>query len=224
MSEQTPHVDEAARRRGIYKTLIILLAVVVTIIAYVIFQATRAPALDREQMRTQGTVVFDQPRIFSDVELVDHRGETVTKDDLKGQWSLLFFGFTNCPDICPMTLADLGRLLRALPEDIADETRAMLVSLDPERDTPEQLAEYVDYFHPEMIGLTGEFLQLRRFANEVNVAFSKVTLDEEDYTIDHGGQIVIINPKGDYHGFFRPPFEHEQLLSHYTTIFRAFSH
>ncbi len=222
MTEPSNQIDEAARLRGIRNTVIILLVIVASIIAYMMIRASMAPVLNQEELRERGAVVFDQPRRFSDLELVDHKGEAFTRERLEGRWSLLFFGFTHCPDICPMTMADLGRLVGDLPEEVAANTQVALVTLDPARDTPDQLSEYVNYFHPEFVGVTGEFLDLRRFANEVNVAFSKVTLGDDDYTVDHSSNIVIINPKGDYHGFFRPPFEHDRLKSTYLSIYRAF--
>lgn len=224
MTEQSPQIDQEARLRGIRNTVIILLAIVASIIGYMMIRASMTPELSQEELRAQGAVVFDQPRIFSDLDLLDQHGEPFTKERLEGPWSLLFFGFTHCPDICPMTMADLARLVRDLPQDVAADTQVILVTLDPARDTPEQMQDYVAYFHPEFVGVTGEFLDIRRFANELNVAFSKTTLSDDDYTVDHSGNIVIVNPKGDYHGFFRPPFEHERLTSTYLSIRRAFRH
>src|SRR5690606_16436330 len=119
-------------------------------------------------------------------------GDAFTRADLVGQWSLMFFGFTHCPDICPTTLAELDRLLKNLPADIAANTQVVLVSLDPARDTSEILSEYVGYFDFAFIGVTGDFLTLRRFANQVNVAFNKVTIDD-DYMVDHSANVVLIN-------------------------------
>lgn len=218
-----PEVDRDAQKRGIRRTVTILVTIVAVVIGLQVYKVTREPPLDREALREQGTVVFDQPRRLTDFELVNHRGEPFTDESLEGVWTLAFFGFTHCPDICPVTMAELSRLMGMLSPERAADTQVLLVTLDPARDTPEVLAEYVPYFHEDFVGVTGDFLTLKRLANEANVAFAKVTL-EDDYTIDHGGQVVLFNPRGDYHAFFKPPFDPTQMAEHYRAIVEAFPH
>jgi protein SCO1 len=215
--------DLASRQRGIRNTVIILLLIVATVIGLIVHKVTKPRILDQMELRAQDAIVFDTPRRFSDFELIDDYGQRFAREDLQGKWSLLFFGFTQCPDICPLTLLDLSRLMPTLPKEIADNTQVILVSLDPARDTPEVLNEYVAAFNKDFIGVTGEFLTLRRFANELNVAFAKVT-QGENYTVDHSGNIVLINPMGDYHGFFKPPFSVDKLQLTYTSVVRSFDH
>lgn len=213
--------DLASRQRGIRRTVIISLVMVLVVIALVVHKFTKPRAMTQDELREYGAVVLDKPRRFSDFQLQDNRGQLFTREQLQGQWSLLFFGFTHCPDICPMTLLDLQRMVSNLPEDIAANTQVILVTLDPARDTPDELTQYLAAFNPDFIGVTGEFLTLRRFANEVNVAFAKV-VQGDDYTVDHSGNIVLINPKGDYHGFFRPPFDVKNLQLTFTSIYQNF--
>lgn len=215
-------IDLEKRRRSIRKTVFFLLLVVATSIGLIVHKVTKPRLLTPTELSDQGAVVFDQPRRFSDFELLDQDGKAFTRAQLQGKWSLIFFGFTECPDICPMTLLDLQRLLPELPKEIADNTQVLLVSLDPARDTPEVLKGYLAAFDKDFIGVTGDFLTIRRFANEVNVAFAKVT-QGDDYTVDHSGNIVLINPMGDYHGFFKPPFETEKLKLTYSSIYRGFN-
>ncbi|WP_198411246.1 SCO family protein [Marinimicrobium alkaliphilum] len=219
-SEHNPNHTEA-QKRGIRRTVFFLVLLVLVVIGLAFNKILREPPLDRDQLRQNNAFLLESPRRFTPFELVDHRGESFTHEDLQGQWSLVFFGFTHCPDICPMTMMDLADLVQVLPEDIADNTQVLLVTVDPGRDTPGVLAEYVPHFNEDFIGVTGEFLTIRRFANELNVAFARVT-QGDDYTVDHGSQVVLINPKGDYHAFFRPPFDIEQLNSTYGAIYRDF--
>lgn len=212
---------DAKRKRGIRRTVALVLLAVVFVIGALVFNVTRTPVIDRDALREQGAVLLEQPRRFTDVELVDHRGEAFTRDNFKGKWTFIFFGFTHCPDICPLALADLSRLVGELPAELAEQTQVLMVSLDPGRDTPEVLADYVPYFHPDFIGATGEFLTIRRFANELNVAFAKVT-QGDDYTVDHSGHITLINPKGDYHAIFSSPFHTGPMQTAYRTIVRSF--
>ena len=215
--------DLASRQRGIRNTVIILLLIVASVVGLIVHKVTKPRILDQMELRAQDAILFDTPRRFSDFQLTDDHGEPFTREDLQGKWSLLFFGFTHCPDICPLTLLDLSRLLPTLPKEIAEDTQVILVSLDPARDTPEVLNEYVAAFNKDFIGVTGEFLTLRRFANELNVAFAKVTQGEV-YTVDHSGNIVLINPMGDYHGFFKPPFSVDKLQLTYPSIVSSFDY
>lgn len=214
--------DTASRQRGIRNTVIILLLIVATVIGLIVHKVTKPRILNQAELHAQDAIVFDNPRRFTDFELLDANGDAFTRTQLQGKWSLIFFGFTQCPDICPLTLLDLQRLMPALPDDIAAQTQVILVSLDPARDTPEVLKEYINAFNADFVGVTGDFLTIRRFANEVNVAFAKVVQDD-DYTVDHSGNIVLLNPMGDYHGFFKPPFEVEKLNLTYTSIYRGFT-
>ncbi|MDO3381744.1 SCO family protein [Gilvimarinus algae] len=216
------HSSEAQQtRKGIRRTVFFCVVFMTLAIALVVNKLLTPRVMTQEELRLNGAIVFDKPRRFDDFELLDQNGQPFTREDFKGHWSLLFFGFTHCPDICPTTMADLARLHQALPDTIAKETEVMLVSLDPARDTPELLNDYVSYFNPDFTGVTGDFLAIRRFANQVNVAFTKVT-QGDDYTVDHSGNIVIINPRGDYHGFFKPPFELARLKTTFSSIHESF--
>lgn len=221
--QQNPNPDlrTAKQRAGIRRTVFVMVLAVLVVLGLIVAKVLREPEVNREALREQGVILFDQPRKFTDFSLIDHRGEDYTQEDLKGQWTVIFFGFTQCPDICPITLADLSRLMKALPEPLAEDTQVLMVTLDPARDTPEVLAKYVPYFHPEFIGITGDFLTIKRFANELNVAFAKVTL-EDDYTVDHSGHLSLINPRGDYHALLKPPFETEKMQSALSAIRRNF--
>lgn len=213
--------DLGKRKRGIRNTVVLLLVLVAVAMGLIVYKVTKPRILTPVELRNYDAIVFEKPRQFSDITLTDHNGNDFTRAQLQGKWSLIFFGFTHCPDICPMTLLELHRLLPDLPEDVRKNTQVILVTLDPARDTPQVLKEYVAAFNPNFIGVTGEFLTIRRFANEVNVAFAKVT-QGEDYTVDHSGNLVLINPRGDYHGFFKPPFDTEKLQITYPSIYRSF--
>lgn len=220
-NSNTPTFDPVARQRGIRKTIVMLLLLVACVVGLIVFQVTQPHILTQAELRAHNAIVLDQPRRFSDFNLRDANEQAFTREQLTGKWSLIFFGFTQCPDICPTTLMDLQELIAALPTEIAAHTQVILVSLDPARDTPEVLKKYVEVFNQDFIGVTGDFLTIRRFANEANVAFAKVALTD-DYTIDHSSNIVLINPRGDYHGFFKPPFVLDDMKLTYTSIYHDF--
>lgn len=179
--------------------------------------------LSPQEMFELGAVVLQQPRRFSDFELVDHKGESFVREDLIGKWTLLFPAFTLCPDICPTTLATLNRLYTALDEDEQRVLQVVLLTIDPERDTPELLDAYVPYFNPEFSGLTGSPAQILNLATQLNVVYSKVPLGDDNYTMDHSSNVVIINPRGDYHGYFRPPLDESAMRQAWRAMVKSFT-
>jgi protein SCO1/2 len=159
------------------------------------------------EMRANGLFLFDTPRDPGEFALTNHFGEPFTAESLEGDWTLLFFGFTYCPDVCPTTMSFLAEVKDNLVGTEAASTRVVMVSVDPARDSVDQLAQYVPYFHPEFLGVTGDFPNILSFARRFNAPFRKVTSEDGDYQIDHSANVVLINPKGDFHGFFRAPLD-----------------
>ena len=127
--------------------------------------------------------------------LTDQNGRTVTERDFKGEPFLVFFGFTNCPDICPTTLSEMSEVLKRLGPD-ADKTAALFISVDPERDTPEKLKQYVSSFHPRIFALTGSEAQVEAIKKEYRVFAKKVPLKDGDYTMDHTAVVYLMDKNG----------------------------
>ena len=206
------------QRLGVRNTVIIILAFIVLVVWGFVWRINQPVIMSNEELRINGAVVFNTPRIFSDFELVDHRGEVFNQEHLRDVWTIVFFGFTHCPDICPTTLATLNDTYSKLKDREKERMQIAMISIDPERDTVEKLAEYVPYFNHEFIGLTGNKDLIRRLTAELNVAYNKVPLDSDDYTVDHSTQLVLINPKGHYHGFFKAPHSEIMLRSTWRSI------
>ena len=133
-----------------------------------------------------------------------------------GKWCVIYFGFTHCPDICPTTLAVMAEAERSLGEN--DKFHGVLVTVDPQRDTPEVLATYVSAFSRGFTGLTGTREQIAALASQVSVAFAKVPTGEGGYSMDHSGQIVMINPEGQYHGFIKMPHTAQTIADTYLAM------
>jgi len=127
--------------------------------------------------------------------MVDQNGKTVTDADFRGEPFLVFFGFTNCPDICPTTLYEMSEVLKRLGSD-ANKTAALFVSVDPERDTPEKLKQYVSSFHPRIFALTGSEAQVEAIKKEYRVFAKKVPLKDGDYTMDHTAVVYLMDKNG----------------------------
>lgn len=212
MNESAIDVTEMndRQKRGITFTVVGIAVFVVVVMGLFLNKITTPRVLSPIELRVNGTFVFDQPRIFKDFALIDHHGQSFNLDNLKGKWSLVFFGFTACPDVCPATLSMMKQVKSQLDSDIEEQVQFVLVSVDPARDTVDKLSQYMPYFDPEFIGLTGEFLEIKRLANQMNMAFVKVP-QGDTYTIDHTANIALVNPYGHYHGFIKPPLDNARI-------------
>jgi protein SCO1/2 len=142
-----------------------------------------------------GTSAPQAAAIGGPFRLIDQDGRSVTEQDLKGRPSLVFFGFTHCPVICPTTLFDISEIMRALGPD-ADRTRALFITVDPERDTQEVLKDYLSSFDPHLSGLTGDLPAITAVAKEYRAYFKKVAVDGGDYTMDHTTITYLMDKEG----------------------------
>jgi len=151
-----------------------------------------------------------QARTIADFHLVDEAGQPFSEAQLRGRPTLVFFGFTHCPDVCPTTLAKLAQVKKANP--IAD-LRVLLVSIDPQRDTPPVLSQYVHAFDTEFIGLTGDPEAVRRIAADFQVAVERVELPGGDYTMDHSAAVFLLDDQAREVAVFTPPFDVKQIAN-----------
>ena len=131
--------------------------------------------------------------------LIDHHGKPVTDRDYLGKPTLVFFGFTHCPDVCPTTLFEISNYLKELGPD-ADRLNVLFITVDPERDTPEQLALYLSSFDPRITGLSGSPENVSAAAKAYHIFAKKVPLKDGDYTMDHTATVAMMNSKGKYVG------------------------
>lgn len=136
------------------------------------------------------------------LELTDQTGRPRRLEDFRGKVVLLFFGFTNCPDVCPTTLAELSQVVKELGADAA-RVQVLFVTVDPERDTPEALAKYVGAFDPRFLGLYGDSAATQRTAREFKVFYEK-RKTADGYSMDHSAQTYVIDPQGRLRLFVRP--------------------
>jgi protein SCO1/2 len=179
--------------------LLVLLAVVAAAGGIWVAQRTS----DQAPQLTSGTWL-PQPRPIPEVSLVDQSGQPFTNQNLQGHPTLLFFGFTHCPDVCPTTLARLAQVVKAAN---MPDLKVLLVSVDPERDTPELLERYVHAFSPDFGAVTGKLDDIQHFARELGIAIAKVDTGGGQYTVDHSAVVTLLNRKGQRVALFTPPYE-----------------
>ncbi len=153
--------------------------------------------------------------------LVNHDGRTVTERDFAGRPMLLYFGFTYCPDVCPTELGTIAAAIDAMGP-LGDRVTPVFITIDPERDTPAALADYVSRFHPRMVGLTGSAEQIAQAARAYRVYYAKVRpRDSTDYLMDHSSFIYFVGPDGRVRSLFRPETTPEAIAAAVTSQLRA---
>ena len=201
MSEEKQLSPTAKRDRGIRLTVLAIVSIAIILVGGFFSAFTRARVMTTEELKSQGAYLYENPRLLPNFTLENDRGERITPTTFQGQWSVVFFGFTYCPDVCPTTLAQLKAFY-----------------LDPARDTPERLHSYLDFFHPAFRGITGDFLEIHRFATSLNIPFTKVPGGGSNYLVEHSANVALINPKGHSVGFFKAPLEISKMKRAYLSI------
>lgn len=164
--------------------------------------------------QTQAAVLYPAPRALPDFALVRSDGTPLSPADWKGRWTVVFFGFTHCPDICPTTLATFRQVWKQLDAATRERVRFAFISVDPQRDTPDLLGQYVHYFDPDFVAATGDDEQLARLTRALGLVYARGEPDADgNYSVDHSASAVLIDPEGRQVGLFRPPFEPERIAS-----------
>jgi len=202
-------------------TVALSLAFVAVVLGMLFYSKTRPQVLSDEQLRNMGVYVLPTPRAIGPVDLETHTGAPFTVEDLQGHWSFIFFGFTNCPDICPASLSVMAQAERRLREEVpqlADQFQGVLVTVDPDRDDQETLATYVRAFSENFLGVRGDRAATAEFATQLNAAFAMVPGDGGGYQVDHTANIVIVNPRGHYHGFARTPHSVDTIVEAFRSL------
>lgn len=210
------------QRGGIKLTVALLLVVIAIIVGGFVYTTLKPRVLSPAALRANNAFVFDRVRDIGEFALIDDNNQPFNSAQLRGKWSLLFFGYTYCPDICPTTMVVLNQFYAKLKPELAGETQIVFVSVDPARDDAAKLHEYVRYFNPQFRGITGEFMALQQFATALSIPFAKVPGGGDNYQIEHSGSIAIINPQGHYVGFLKAPHEVDKLLTNYQSIHAQF--
>jgi len=204
---------------------------VLVVIALIALFQLRGERASEAELREIGVTIYPEARTLSEFRLIDQQGEFFTKANLQGSWNLVFFGFTHCPDICPLTMAELGQFYAGLDFNQDVKPRVFLVTVDPKQDNPESMAAYLANYNEEFIGLSGDPGQIAQLAAQLYVGYgdavnsevaatkhehsglqSEVDVAQGDYLIEHSAHIAVINPQGDYYAVMRAPHRDQDLI------------
>lgn len=209
------------QKKRIYFTVTALLAFIALITG--VFISQYLPT--RKQVSTsqfQGTVL-DKPREIKPFSLTGTDNQAFTNESLKGQWTMIFFGFTNCGSLCPTTMAKLSKMYWILEKkQIKPLPRVVMISIDPERDHLKKLEHYVKAFEPSFYGARGDGEVVKQMTQEMGIAYTKValpnSLNKENYDIQHSGAVMLFNPQGQLSAFFTTPHKATLLAKDYQLL------
>ncbi len=165
--------------------------------------------------------VFEPPIPLQSFKLTDHEGNSFSPVNLLGYWTFVFFGYTNCPDVCPMALVDLNAVYDDLESKfVLGNTKVLFVSVDPERDNLNHLADYISYFNEDFTGVTGNAFQIETFAKQFGAVYKRVENEEdaEDYLVDHTASIMLIDHLGRLISIFPPPLDHNKIVADFLKL------
>jgi protein SCO1/2 len=183
------------------------LLVVSALFAYLYFNPKQEAA---KPSKTHAATLLRELRPLAPFSLPDLLGKTYDNNRLQGHWTLLSFDSTHCSDICPTTLSELAQMKQRLSEtNMRTLSEIGFVTIDPERDTPERLAEYLAYFDPDFVGITGSAEALASLTRPLGILYRKVITKgcAMDYVMDHSASLTLIDPQGRYHIHFSPPHD-----------------
>lgn len=208
---------------AIRRTLITLLLLVGLVFGVVIgrqvLQSGAQEPVPAPELTQLNTYVYDEPRPLADFKLQAATGEARTAEDFKGRWTVAFLGYTHCPDVCPATMAMLKRTDQLLEPELP-QPEFLLISTDPERDTPERLQSYLTFFGDDFRGLTGDIEVLRGLAKSLNGVFVHREPEPGMILVDHSAHLALINPDGQLAAVIQPPHSPEQIAEAYERIYQ----
>ncbi|MEW8507888.1 MAG: SCO family protein [Candidatus Thiodiazotropha sp.] len=182
-------------------------------------EASKAPVV--EQPQTQQALLMPEFRQLQPFSLTSHKGVTFDNQSLLGQWTFMSFGYTYCPDICPTTMSLFSEMHDRIQAQKSDKPyQVTFISVDPERDSLPRLAEYVTYFDPTFLGVTGTEEALQELTKPLGILYRRVETEDSamGYVMDHSASIILVDPQGRFHAYFSPPHDAEMMAKDFIAI------
>jgi protein SCO1/2 len=165
------------------------------------------------------TSLYASPRAFPDFILTNHHGQEFTHKNLKDAWNFIFFGFTHCPDICPLTLSTIDQVVNNLANKNKFAVQTVFISVDPKRDSQKQLRDYVQHFNQDMIGLTGGNQELKNLTQALGVVYTTpFNNKDKNYSIDHSAHIFLVAPNGNLVALFGTPHKSQTIVKDFKIL------
>jgi len=211
-------------QKGIKVNLALIIVFILSVLVLFINNLTTPRTLSNQELLVNGLFLFQEPKEISDFSFESSNNEIFTKNNLMGKWSVIYFGFSRCPDECPVAMYELSKLAKVLREKDfhMNDKQWILITIDPERDTPETIDKYAKGFDSEFIGLSSSRPMLLNLATQLAVNNKMPPMnnkeDNHEHLDDHVNNIILVNPEGQFVGFFRPPFDISRLSITYQSV------
>ena len=206
----------------IKNNILLIVIFMITVLGLFINKLTTPRVLSNNELLSNGLYLFDKPKKISDFTFYSANKSKFSKSDLIGKWTLMYFGFTRCPDECPTTMYQISKLIKVLREKDfpLDNKQWILVSIDPERDSPEEINKYAKGFDEDFIGVSNIRPMLINLATQLSVNNVMPNDDSMDHSHldNHVNNIILLNPEGEFAGIFRPPFDVSRLSLTYQSV------
>ena len=180
--------------------------------AGVAYWAFKEASLDEAELASADIVLMPSPRELPDVQLATMDRQAFGPEFFAGKWTMVLFGYTYCPDICPTALSELRQVYLALPPESRELMGVTMVSVDPHRDSPERTQQYVTYFDPSFTAMTGELAAVQQASSVIGLPFVPGDTSQPNYPVVHTGNLALINPEGKQVGFVRGPLKVKELI------------
>lgn len=204
-------VKNARGLMWLIKGMLVALQLAIVLLLFNLWWSSKGDA-GAQAMREAGIVMLAEPRALPVSGLAYTAGGSWPQSTVPGRWQLVFFGYTYCPDICPTTLAELRQIYQRLPDRVRERLQVVMVTVDPHRDTLEQLRAYLDFFDRDFAGITGDLADIQMLSQALSIPFIPGDTEKPGYTVDHSGNLAIIGPDGRQAGFIRAPLQIDALI------------
>jgi protein SCO1/2 len=204
MAARAHEQRSAGKVKDRFPLYVAVLAAIAVGVGVALYERSHAP------LALRAGTALPEPRTLPAFAFVDQAGRPFGSAELEGRWSLVFTGFTHCPDVCPTTLAMMADLSKRVARD---DVQFVFVSVDPERDTPEAVARYLGHFGPSLVGATGARAEMERFTAGLGLAQVRNPGVGDEYTVDHSTALVLIDPRARLAGYFQAPHERDALAA-----------
>ena len=203
------------------RNIIFILLVLFSITGIFTYFQSLPSLLEKKPSLITGKILV-RPMEIDNFELIDQNNEAFNKKSLEGGWTVLFFGYTNCPDVCPTTIYKLAEIKNGIKEDLPSANfNTVLVTLDPDRDSTERLDEYIGYFDETMLGVTGTYENIQSFTSSLSVFYQRIN-KEEGYDFNHTASIFVFDKDGSLFATMSPANTVEEIESDFFTILNNF--
>ena len=203
------------------RNVIFILLILFSITGLFTYFQSLPSLLEKKPSLITGKILV-RPMEIDNFELIDQNNEVFNKKSLEGGWTVLFFGYTNCPDVCPTTIYKLAEIKNGIKEDLPSANfNTVLVTLDPDRDSSERLDEYIGYFDETMLGVTGTYENIQSFTSSLSVFYQRIN-KEEGYDFNHTASIFVFDKDGSLFATMSPANTIEELESDFFTILNNF--